>query len=152
MYRQRLKVVLVGVAISAAAHFGLVFAFHCASRVFPPANPAAELPTLAEHMVIAPIGFIVQAIPISPGGVGVGEAAFAGLYKLSGRPETRGVIARLSLRLAEWLIALAGYIVYLRMRAEVREIQHEVEEDTEQESGDRSQESGEQKDTAPPVG
>jgi uncharacterized membrane protein YbhN (UPF0104 family) len=128
MYRQRMKVVALGVALSAGAHFGMVFAFHCASRVFPPANPAVELATLSEHMVIAPIGFIAQAIPITPGGVGVAEGVFAWLYKLSDRPETRGIIARLSLRLAEWLIALSGYIVYLRMRAEVRELQHEIEE------------------------
>lgn len=132
-YRKRLKVVLIGLALSAASHFGLVFAFHCASRTFPPVQEA-DLATLSEHMVIAPIGFIVQAVPISPGGVGVGEAAFAGLYKLSGRPETRGIIARLSLRIAEWLIGLTGYLVYLRMRAEVREIQHEVEEEGSQKS------------------
>jgi uncharacterized membrane protein YbhN (UPF0104 family) len=132
-YRQRPKVVALGVALSAVSHVALVFGFHSASRVFPPANPDAELATLPEHMVIAPIGFIVQAVPISPGGVGVGEAAFAGLYKLSGRPASRGMIARLSLRLAEWLIALSGYIVYLRMRAEVRELEHEAEEEEEQE-------------------
>jgi uncharacterized membrane protein YbhN (UPF0104 family) len=130
-YRKRLKVVAIGVVLSAGAHFGLVFAFHCASRVFPPANPAVELATLSEHMVIAPIGFIAQAIPITPGGVGVAEGVFAWLYKLSGRPETRGIIARLALRLVEWLIALTGYIVYLRMRAEVREIEHDMEEDDE---------------------
>ena len=130
-YRKRMKVVAIGVVLSAASHFCLVFGFHCASRVFPPANPDVELATLSEHMVIAPIGFIVQAIPISPGGVGVGEAAFGWLYKLSGRPESRGIIARLSLRLVEWLIGLTGYIVYLRMRAEVRELEHEVEEDEE---------------------
>ncbi|MBN9120655.1 MAG: flippase-like domain-containing protein, partial [Planctomycetes bacterium] len=125
-YRQRLKVVALGVALSAGAHFGLVFAFHCASRVFPPANPTVELATLSEHMVIAPIGFIAQAVPISPGGVGVAEGVFAWLYRLSGRPETRGIIARLSLRLVEWLIGLTGYIVYLRMRAEVKELEHEA--------------------------
>jgi len=140
MYRQRPKVVAAGVALSAASHFALVFAFHSAASVFPPANPAAELATLSEHMVIAPIGFIAQAIPITPGGVGVAEGVFAWLYKLSGRPETRGIIARLSLRLAEWLIAFSGYIVYLRMRAEVRELQHEIEEDVEKkEPGERNQ-------------
>jgi uncharacterized membrane protein YbhN (UPF0104 family) len=128
-YRQRLKVVAIGVMLSAGAHFGLVFAFHCASRVFPPADPAVELATLSEHMVIAPIGFIAQAIPLTPGGVGVAEGVFAWLYKLSGRPETRGIIARLALRLVEWLIALTGYLVYLRMRAEVREIEHDMEDE-----------------------
>ncbi|MDW8198611.1 MAG: lysylphosphatidylglycerol synthase transmembrane domain-containing protein, partial [Gemmataceae bacterium] len=107
MYRQRMRVVLVGLALSAGSHVGLVFAFHCASRVFPPTD-SSTLPAITEHLVIAPIGFIVQAIPVSPGGVGVGEAAFAGLYKLSDRSPQRGIIARLALRLAEWLIALGG--------------------------------------------
>ena len=135
MYRQRLKVVAIGVVLSAGAHFGLVFAFHCASRVFPPVNPA-DLATLSEHMVIAPIGFIAQAIPITPGGVGVAEGVFAWLYKLSDRPESLGAIARIALRMVEWLIALTGYIVYLRMRAEVRELQHEIEEDVEKKPED----------------
>jgi glycosyltransferase 2 family protein len=117
IYRQRPRTVVLGVGLSALSHFGLVFAFHAASHVFPPTNPAVDQATLAEHMVIAPMGFIVQALPLSPGGVGVGEAAFAGLYKLSGRPESRGVIARLALRVVEWIIALVGYLVYLRMKA-----------------------------------
>jgi len=127
MYRQRLRTVALGVVLSALSHFGLVFAFHSASHVFQPENPATDQPTLSEHMVIAPIGFIVQALPVSPGGVGVGEAAFAGLYKLSKRPESRGVIARLSLRVTEWIIGLIGYVVYLRMKAK-----HELPTDAEE--------------------
>jgi uncharacterized protein (TIRG00374 family) len=139
-YRQRIKVVAAGVALSAASHFGLVFAFHCASRVFVSTDATAQPASLAEHFVIAPIGFIAQAIPITPGGVGVAEGIFMWLYKLSGRAEILGFSARLSLRMVEWLIALTGYIVYLRMRNEVREIQHEVEEDAEnQGSGDGGQ-------------
>lgn len=134
MYRQRLKVMALGVVLSAASHFGLVFAFHCASQVFPPTAPGQEPASLSEHMVIAPIGFIAQAIPLTPGGVGVAEGVFAWLYKLSGRPVERGIIARLSLRLVEWLIALSGYLVFLSMRAEVREIQHEMEEEQEKQS------------------
>jgi uncharacterized protein (TIRG00374 family) len=125
VYRQRLRAVVLCVGLSALSHFALVFAFHSASRVFPPANPAAEQATLAEHMVVAPIGFIVQALPISPGGVGVGEAAFAGLYKLSGRPQSRGVISRLSLRVVEWIIGLIGYLVYLRMKKELPVVDEE---------------------------
>ncbi|MBP3958891.1 flippase-like domain-containing protein [Gemmata sp. G18] len=139
MYRQRLKVVVLGVCISAVAHCALVLSFHCASRVFPPNDPAAEPASLSEHFVIAPIGFIVQAIPISPGGVGVGEAAFAWLYKISDRPEMLGVVARLSLRLVEWLLGIIGYIVFLRMRAEVVEVQHEMEEEQDQETASKEQ-------------
>jgi glycosyltransferase 2 family protein len=125
VYRQRIRAVVLCVGLSALSHFALVFAFHSASRVFPPANPAVEQATLAEHMVVAPIGFIVQALPVSPGGVGVGEAAFAGLYKLSGRPQSRGVISRLSLRVVEWIIGLLGYLVYLRMKKELPVVDEE---------------------------
>jgi glycosyltransferase 2 family protein len=126
MYRQRLKAVTLGLFLSAASHFAMVLAFHCASQVFPASNPETDQATLIEHLVVAPIGFIVQALPISPGGVGVGEAAFAGLYKLCGRPESRGVIGRLSFRVGEWIIALLGGIIYLRMRSH-----HELPEDDE---------------------
>jgi uncharacterized membrane protein YbhN (UPF0104 family) len=130
MYRQRLGAVLLALAVTALSHVCLVSAFHCAARLFPPANPAVELATYPEHAVLAPVGFIVQAIPISPGGVGVGEAAFAGLYKFAGRPETRGVVARLSLRIAEWLLGLIGYMIYLRMKSH-----HELPTE-EEENGD----------------
>jgi hypothetical protein len=48
------------------------------------------------------------------------------------------VTARLALRVIEWLIALVGYVIYLRMRAEVREIQHEAEDDEAKGEGDES--------------
>jgi len=135
MYRQRLRAVVLCVGLSALAHFALVFAFHAASRVFPPANPVVDQATLAEHMVIAPIGFIAQALPVSPGGVGVGEAVFAWLYKLSGRPESRGVIARLALRVVEWIIGLLGYIVYLRMKKELPVVKEENGEEDRSKAG-----------------
>jgi uncharacterized protein (TIRG00374 family) len=132
VYRQRPRVILAGVAISAVCHFAMVFSFHFGSRIFPPDDPA-DLPSLSEHMVIAPIGFIVQALPISPGGVGVGEAAFAGLYKLSGRAAAMGIVARLALRILEWSLGLVGYLVFLRMRAELPVPEAEEAED----AGDR---------------
>lgn len=142
MYRQRLRTMIVCVLLSALSHFGLVFAFHSASRIFPAANPDTES-TLPEQFVIAPIGFIAQALPISPGGVGVGEAVFAWLYKLSGRDPSRGVIARLAMRVVEWIIGLIGYIVYLRMRAH-----HELPTVEEDEDSETPVEVGEPKELA----
>jgi uncharacterized membrane protein YbhN (UPF0104 family) len=117
MYRQRLKAIAAALGVTIITHVCMVTAFHCAAQVFPPADPATDLATFSEHIVIAPPGFIIQAVPLAPGGVGVGEAAFAGLYKLSGRPESRGILARLALRVSEWLIGLLGYIMYLRMKS-----------------------------------
>ena len=125
-FRQHMRVMGYGVALTAATHFAIIVTFHVAAHVFPPEHPETDLATLSELMVIAPIGFIVQTLPLSPGGVGVGEAAFAGLYRLADRPESQGVIARLSLRVAEWILALAAWIVYFRMRKELRVAKEEA--------------------------
>jgi uncharacterized protein (TIRG00374 family) len=119
-FRQHMRMVGYAVGLSAIAHLALVLSFHAAARVFPAENPETDLITLPELVVIAPIGFIAQALPLAPGGVGVGEAAFAGLYRLLDRPESRGVVARLAMRIAEWVIALAALMVYFKMRQEVR--------------------------------
>ena len=130
-FRRHMRVMGYGVVLSAASHFAIVVTFHVAAQVFPPEHPETDLATLSELMVIAPIGFIAQALPLAPGGVGVGEAAFAGLYHLADRPESRGVIARLSMRIAEWVLALAAWIVYFRMRKEL----HAAKEEAKGESG-----------------
>lgn len=125
-FRQHMRVMGYGVVLTAASHVAIVLTFHVAARVFPPQHPETDLATLPELMVIAPIGFIAQTIPIAPGGVGVGEAAFAGLYRLAGHPESQGVIARLSMRIAEWLLALGAWIVYFSMRKELRAAREEA--------------------------
>ena len=119
-FRQHMRMVGYAVGLSAMAHLALVLSFYAATRVFAAESPQTDLITLPELVVIGPIGFIAQALPISPGGVGVGEAAFAGLFRLLDRPESRGVVARLAMRIAEWVIALAALIVYFKMREEVR--------------------------------
>ena len=125
-FRQHMRVMGYGVVLTAASHFAMVFTFYVAARVFPPEHPETDLATLSELIVIAPIGFIAQTLPLAPGGVGVGEAAFAGLYRLADRPESQGVIARLSMRIAEWVLALAAWIVYFRMRKELRAAKKEA--------------------------
>lgn len=119
-YRQRPATVVAVVLMSAVVHTGFVTMYHLATRVFPPADPTL-LGTLPEHFVIAPIGFIVQALIPVPGGLGAGELTFGGLYELIRGPDGKavGLAGRLTLRLIEWTIGLIGYIAYLRMRTEL---------------------------------
>jgi uncharacterized protein (TIRG00374 family) len=119
-FRQQMRMMGYGVVLTAVSHVVIVCTFYLAAQVFPPEQPETDLATLPELLVIAPIGFLAQALPLAPGGVGVGEAVFAGLYRLAGRPESQGVIARLALRIAEWVLALVAWIVYFRMRKELR--------------------------------
>ena len=42
----------------------------------------ASPPTLAEHFVIVPLGMLASALPLTPAGIGVLEAAISELYKI----------------------------------------------------------------------
>lgn len=118
-YRQRPGTVLAAVGLSAIVHTGFVLIFFLAIQVFPPAETAL-LATLPEIFVIAPMGYIVQALIPLPGGIGGGELTFGGLYDLI-RPGAAdiGLAGRLTMRLVEWSVGLMGYIAYLRMRGEL---------------------------------
>jgi uncharacterized protein (TIRG00374 family) len=118
-YRQRPGTVLTVVALSAVVHTGFVLMFHLGVRVFAPTD-LSQLGTLPEHFVIAPIGFIVQALIPVPGGLGGGELTFGGLYNLirPGQAEI-GLAGRLAIRLIEWGLGLIGYLAYLQMRDEL---------------------------------
>jgi uncharacterized protein (TIRG00374 family) len=122
-YRQRPRVLYAAVALTAVCHVAMVLTFHLAVRVYPTTGPG----TLAEHVVVAPIGFIGQALFPVPGGVGVGEGIFGYLYKLIDRPEATGVIGRLTLRVVEWGWGLVGLAVFLRMKGELPAVAAEAE-------------------------
>lgn len=118
-YRVRSKVIYQSVAISAAAHISMVLMFHVCTRIFP--VPGADPATLAEHAVIAPIGYIAQVFFPVPGGVGGAEAIFGLLYeKALNRPEATGITGRLALRVFEWSMGLFGYLMFLNMRKELK--------------------------------
>lgn len=114
-YRQRPKIVLAMIGLTAVVHIGFVFIYHLAVRVFPAPEPG----TFPEHLIIAPVGFIAQAFFPAPGGVGGGEAIFGYLYTKLGRPESTGVIGRLTMRVVDWGFGFVGYMVYLRMKNEL---------------------------------
>ena len=62
-------------------------------------------------VLVAPIGHLVNSLPLTPGGIGVGETAFNTLFKLTGI--TGGAEALLCLRLWNISVALLGLLVYL---------------------------------------
>jgi uncharacterized membrane protein YbhN (UPF0104 family) len=119
-YRRRPKAILAGVGLSAVGHLLMMLLFNFAVQVYPPAD-LSKLGTFAEHIVIAPIGFIVQAVIPLPGGLGVAEFSFGGLYELirPGGGKVVGLTGRLALRVIEWTLGGICYIVFLSMKAEL---------------------------------
>jgi uncharacterized membrane protein YbhN (UPF0104 family) len=63
-------------------------------------------------LVLIPMGFLANTLPLTPGGLGVGEAALNRLFSLAGF--TGGAEALLGWRMLMLLIGLLGLGFYLR--------------------------------------
>ncbi|MCL4523664.1 MAG: flippase-like domain-containing protein [Acidobacteria bacterium] len=115
-YREHPAPLFKSVAISLAAHMLAV--------------SVAMLSALATHpeefswkmCVIIPIGFAANALPVTPGGLGVGEAAFDKLFALAGL--SGGAEALLGWRVLTILISPLGLVYYLQGR---RRFVHDAE-------------------------
>jgi uncharacterized membrane protein YbhN (UPF0104 family) len=107
-YRRHEAALIAAVALSLVAH-GL-------SMVVILSITAAVSPTSWNFSVIllAAFGFLANNLPVTPGGLGVGEAAFAKLFALAG--VSGGAEAMLGWRLLLLGQALAGLALYLHGR------------------------------------
>lgn len=120
LYRRTPRAIAAALGLSAIGHAGFVLSFHFAARVFPSADAGQGAAGLAEHFLIVPVGMVVQALFPTPGGVGGGEAAYGWLYSsLLGKAAVVGVLACLAQRVVTLGLGLGGYLVYLRMKAEL---------------------------------
>lgn len=89
----------------------------------------SEVP-MKTYFLVAPLGFMATAIPISPAGVGVGQAAFYFLFNLYlGEPSDIGPTTITAFQVGTFLISLTGAFFYLR-RKDSRDMQN-IEELTE---------------------
>ena len=78
----------------------------------------------AEVSMLVPIGFLANTLPLTPGGLGVGEAAFARLFRLA--HIATGAEALLGWRLLSTLISLPGLIYYLQGRRQFIQVKKET--------------------------
>lgn len=76
-YHGNAPVLLLAFALSVLNQLVACTMYYIAFR----ATGAATLP-LAQFFLIVPLGLVATAIPLSPAGLGVGQAAFYGLFKL----------------------------------------------------------------------
>jgi len=114
MYRCQQRSVAVALGMSWVGQVGFVFVFYCSVRAL--WDPAAgSIPTVAEHFLLVPIGLVIQAAPLFPGGAGIGEAGFGGLYAWFGCAAAVAVLGSLMQRVLSWVVGLAGYLISLRM-------------------------------------
>ncbi len=77
-----------------------------------------------EASLLVPLGFLANTIPLTPGGLGVGEAAFERLFRLA--HIATGAEALLGWRLLTTLISLLGLVFYLQGRKQFVHAHQEV--------------------------
>lgn len=72
---------------------------------------------LHTYFLVAPLGFMATAIPVSPGGIGVGQAAFFYLFNLYlGSESPLGSTVLTALQGAQLVFGLGGAYFYMRIK------------------------------------
>lgn len=64
-----------------------------------------SMPTAVSHFLLVPMAMMVNAIPLFPGGLGIGEWGYGTLYRLMGGEDGAGVAVSLGHRASNWLLA-----------------------------------------------
>jgi uncharacterized membrane protein YbhN (UPF0104 family) len=67
-----------------------------------------------QMILLMPLGFLANVLPLTPGGLGVGEAAFDTLFSLAGL--SGGAETLLGWRLLTLMVGLIGLVFYLQGR------------------------------------
>jgi uncharacterized protein (TIRG00374 family) len=122
MYRNRQGRIALAIGLSLVSHALYVVAFYCSTLTLWDGLAENPLPTLAEHFLIVPIGCVIAAIPLFPGGAGINEAGLGGLFALFGSAASNGILASLVSRFAAWVIGLSGYLVSHAMQSKLKRV------------------------------
>jgi uncharacterized protein (TIRG00374 family) len=114
LYRRRQGTVALALLMSLVGHVGFVLTFYFS--VLTLWDGSQTIPSWSEHFLLVPIGMVIQAMPLFPGGAGIGELGFGGLYALVDCSVPAAVLGSLVQRVIFWVLGLFGYLVYLRLR------------------------------------
>lgn len=127
VYRGRPGELAFSIALSLANHIAVVGATFAIGRAF-----GDELGFLS-YVGIVPVANLISALPISPGGWGVGEWAYGTLFALMGSAAAIGVAISVTYRLCTVALGLLGGLFLLapggrETRREALEASRDVEE------------------------
>ena len=105
-YRGRWGVLLAALAASLVSNLTLIAATALAVALLSPVSLSWKM------CLVIPMGDVANSLPLTPGGIGVGETAFSGLFRIAGLQG--GAEALLCWRIWRAMVGLAGLVVYLR--------------------------------------
>jgi uncharacterized membrane protein YbhN (UPF0104 family) len=109
-YHEKSSVIPIAVAVTLLSHSLSCLAYFLAMRS---TGQAGDV-TVANFFLLVPLGLLATAIPISPAGIGVGQAAFFALFRIvSLAHATAAASAFTVFQLVTILISLSGLYSYL---------------------------------------
>jgi uncharacterized protein (TIRG00374 family) len=114
MYRCRQSSVALALLISWVGFVGFVLTYYFCVRTL--WDGETQIPTLTQHFLLVPIGLVIGALPLFPGGAGIAEAGFGALYGWYGCSAASGVLGMLVQRVLTWGLGLLGYLAGGRIR------------------------------------
>jgi len=115
IYQRRKKSVFSALAISITIHLGAGYACLQFARALLEYTLEAS-----QIYVVAPLGLLVTAVPLLPGGVGTGHAAFGFFFQLIGSLKGADIFSLYVL--GQLMIGGVGGLVYLRFKSQNPEI------------------------------
>lgn len=111
-YRRKWRVIPIALALSVVNQGLSCGMYYLALR----AGGIADMP-MGQFFLVVPLGMVTSAIPISPGGVGVGQAAFFALFQIvAPKYASAGTDALTVFQVVFILVCLSGLYWYLSYR------------------------------------
>lgn len=110
-YRMQPWVVVRALSISWIGQTVMVLGFYCITMTV--SDETTPAPALSQMFLILPVGLVIMAIPLFPGGAGIAELGFGLLFGWFGANESLGVTSTLLNRLVVWLVAGCCFGVYM---------------------------------------
>jgi uncharacterized protein (TIRG00374 family) len=99
---------LIAVVLSIVNHASLAYGLFRLGQAF-----GDQQLTYLEYLGVASVANTISSLPIAPGGWGVGEAAYASMFRLLGAAPTLGIAVSVTYRLLTMGMSLLGGIFML---------------------------------------
>ena len=132
MYRNKYTVLFQTLILGIVVHSVTVVSLFCVACGLP-----GEHPSLAQHLVIVPLGMLTGILPLPLGALGAVENVMDYLY-LQVCGSNMGLLVAFGYRANTILVAMIGGAYYLTSRREVSAAMHEAEAEVEAEGNEAS--------------
>ena len=124
IYSRHRLLLVAAYLMSVVNHMMIIVAILALGRAF-----GDQVLDLVDYVIVVSVGNTVSALPIAPGGWGVGEAAYGYLYTRLGAAATLGVATSVGYRLCNMTIGLLGGLFLLlpgarAERARIEQLRH----------------------------